>query len=109
MGVINLAHGEFVMLGAYSAWALQTYAGISLLPSLVLIFFIVGALGWIVERGVIRYLYHRPLDTILATWGIGVMLQQAVRLAVGGERRYVQMPELLERKSVAKGKGGAVR
>src|SRR3546814_13674978 len=67
MGVINLAHGEFVMLGAYSAWALQTYAGISLLPSLVLIFFIVGALGWIVERGVLRYLYHRPLDPILAT------------------------------------------
>src|SRR5690554_867060 len=73
MGVINLAHGEFVMLGAYSAWALQAYAGISLLPSLVLIFLIVAALGWLIERGVIRYLYQRPLDTILATWGIGVM------------------------------------
>lgn len=95
MGVINLAHGEFVMLGAYSAWALQTYAGISLLPSLVLIFLIVGAFGWVIERGVIRYLYQRPLDTILATWGIGVMLQQIVRLTVGGELRYVQMPSSL--------------
>ncbi len=95
MGVINLAHGEFVMLGAYSAWALQTYVGISLIPSLVLIFALVGALGWIVERGVIRYLYQRPLDTILATWGIGVMLQQIVRLTAGGELRYVQMPESL--------------
>lgn len=95
MGVINMAHGEFVMLGAYSAWALQTFAGIGLLPSLVLIFLIVAALGWIVEKGVIRFLYKRPLDTILATWGIGVMLQQAVRLAVGGELRYVEMPASL--------------
>jgi urea transport system permease protein len=95
MGVINLAHGEFVMLGAYSAWALQTYAGMGLLPSLVFIFLIVAALGWVVERGVIRHLYRRPLDTILATWGIGVMLQQLVRLAAGGELRYVQMPDSL--------------
>lgn len=95
MGVINMAHGEFVMLGAYSAWALQTFAGIGLLASLVFIFLIVAALGWVVEKGVIRFLYKRPLDTILATWGIGVMLQQAVRLAVGGELRYVEMPASL--------------
>ena len=95
-GVINLAHGEFVMLGAYSAWALQTYAGIGLIESLVLIFLIVALLGWIVERVVIRHLYKRPLDTILATWGIGVIAQQAIRLTVGGELRYVQMPKLLE-------------
>jgi urea transport system permease protein len=95
MGVINLAHGEFVMLGAYTAWALQTYAAIGLLPALVLIFLIVAALGWIIERSVIRYLYRRPLDTILATWGIGVMLQQIVRLTAGGELRYVKMPDSL--------------
>jgi urea transport system permease protein len=95
MGVINLAHGEFVMLGAYSAWALQTYAGIGLIPALVPIFLIVAALGWAIERGVIRHLYRRPLDTILATWGIGVMLQQIVRLTAGGELRYVQMPSSL--------------
>ncbi len=95
MGVINLAHGEFVMLGAYTAWALQSFAGLGLLPSLALIFLIVAGLGWLMERGVIRYLYRRPLDTILATWGLGVIMQQVVRLSAGGELRYVQMPEAL--------------
>ncbi|MBN9244018.1 MAG: urea ABC transporter permease subunit UrtB [Mesorhizobium sp.] len=94
-GVINLAHGEFVMLGAYAAWALQTELGLSLLPSLVAIFLILAAVGWLVEVLVIRHLYARPLDTILATWGIGVMAQQAIRLTAGGELRYVQMPESL--------------
>lgn len=97
MGVINLAHGEFVMLGAYAAWALQSFAGIGLLPSLPLIFLMVAALGWGIERLVIRHLYRRPLDTILATWGIGVMLQQTVRLLAGGELRYVQLPASLSR------------
>jgi len=95
MGVINLAHGEFVMLGAYTAWALQSFAGLGLLPSLALIFLIVAGLGWLMERGVIRYLYRRPLDTILATWGLGVIMQQVVRLSAGGELRYVRMPEAL--------------
>lgn len=92
-GVINLAHGEFVMIGAYSAWALQAYAGIGLIESLILIFFVVGLFGWVIERVVIRHLYDRPLDTILATWGIGIMAQQAIRLTAGGELRYVQMPK----------------
>lgn len=91
-GVINLAHGEFVMLGAYCAWALQRHAGLGLLESLVPIFLIMAAFGYLVERVVIRHLYRRPLDTILATWGIGVMAQQAIRLSVGGELRYVEMP-----------------
>ena len=95
-GVINLAHGEFVMLGAYSAWALQTYFGIDLIPSLPLIFLVTAVFGWIIERLVIRHLYNRPLDTILATWGIGVMAQQAIRLTAGGELRYVGMPKVLE-------------
>ena len=94
-GVINLAHGEFVMLGAYSAWALQTFLGLGLLESLVLIFLMVACFGWIIERAVIRFLYHRPLDTILATWGIGVIAQQAIRLTAGGELRYVEMPASL--------------
>jgi urea transport system permease protein len=95
MGVINLAHGEFVMLGAYTAWLLQSQLGLGLLASLVLIFAVVAVLGWLMERGVIRYLYKRPLDTILATWGLAVILQQAVRLIAGGELRYVEMPGLL--------------
>ncbi|MGE0005098.1 MAG: urea ABC transporter permease subunit UrtB [Parvibaculaceae bacterium] len=95
MGVINMAHGEFIMLGAYGAWVLRTLAGISLFPALVIIFIVTALLGAVIERGVIRYLYKRPIDTILATWGIGVMLQQAVRLSAGGELRYVEMPPSL--------------
>jgi urea transport system permease protein len=96
-GVINLAHGELVMIGAYCAWALQTFLGISLLASLPLIFLATAMLGWIIDRVVIRHLYDRPLDTILATWGIGVMAQQAIRLLAGGELRYVEMPESMNR------------
>lgn len=95
MGVINLAHGEFIMLGAYAAWALKTFAGISLLPSLILIFLATAAFGWVVERLLLRRLYNRPLDTILATWGIGVVMQQVVRLLAGGDLRYVEMPPSL--------------
>ncbi len=97
MGVINLAHGEFVMLGAYTAWALQSFAGIGLLLGLPLIFLTVAGLGWLIERLIIRHLYKRSLDTILATWGIGIMLQQIVRLLAGGELRYVQLPPSLDR------------
>jgi urea transport system permease protein len=93
-GVINLAHGEMVMLGAYSAWALQTYLGLGFFVSLPLIFLAVALFGWLIDRVVIRHLYDRPLNTILATWGIGVMAQQVIRLVVGGELRYVQMPTL---------------
>ncbi len=94
-GVINLAHGEFVMLGAYSAWALQTFFNLGLFQSLIFIFIIVALLGWLIEKTVIRHLYARPLDTILATWGIGVIAQQAIRLSAGGELRYVEMPPAL--------------
>ena len=95
MGVINLAHGEFVMLGAYGTWFLQANFGLPLLPCLLLVFLMVAAAGWVVESTVVRFLYHRPLDTILATWGIGIMLQQAVRLSAGAELRYVRTPDLL--------------
>lgn len=96
-GVINLAHGEFVMLGAYGAWLLQTQFGLGLLASLAPIFLLLVLFGWLVEALIIRHLYLRPLDTILATWGIGVIIQQVVRLSVGGELRYVQMPAFLSR------------
>ena len=95
MGIINLAHGEFVMLGAYAAWVFHTYLGLVLLASLVPIFLVVAAFGWIIERFVLSLLNNRPLDTILATWGVGIMLQQAVRLSVGSELRYVQLPPAL--------------
>jgi urea transport system permease protein len=95
MGIINLAHGEFVMLGAYTAWLFQSRFGLGLLASLVLIFIVVAMVGWIIERYVLNLLNNRPLDTILATWGVGIMLQQAVRLSFGSELRYVQMPPSL--------------
>jgi len=95
MGIINLAHGEFLMIGAYLAWALQARLGLGLLPSLIPIFLAVAAFGWIVERVILSRLNKRPLDTILATWGIGVVLQQIVRLIAGGELRYVKMPPSL--------------
>ena len=95
MGVINLAHGEFVMLGAYAAWAMQTHAGFSIIVALPFVFVAVGAVGWIIERVIVQRLYHRPLDTILATWGIGIVLQQLVRLSVGAESRFVKGPEML--------------
>ena len=66
-----------------------------LLASLVPIFLLLALFGWLIEALVIRHLYDRPLDTILATWGIGVMAQQAIRLTAGGELRYVKMPESL--------------
>lgn len=95
MGVINLAHGDFLMLGAYAVWFLETAFGLGLLPCLVLVFFILAAVGWLIERTLISHLYGRPLDTILATWGIGIMLQQAIRLSAGAELRYVKMPVYL--------------
>ena len=95
MGIINLAHGEFVMLGAYAAWTFQHYFGLGLLESLVPIFLVVAICGWLIERYVLSFLNNRPLDTILATWGVGIILQQGVRLLVGGELRYVQLPDSL--------------
>jgi urea transport system permease protein len=95
MGVINMAHGEFIMLGAYAAWAFNTFFGITLFPSLILIFLSLAILGALIERLVIRHLYRRTIDTILATWGIGVMLQQVIRLWAGGELRYAEMPPSL--------------
>lgn len=96
MGVINLAHGEFVMLGAYATWAMQTYFGFSILVALPFVFLAVALVGWIIELVIVRRLYRRPLDTILATWGIGIVLQQAVRLGIGAESRFVSGPGILD-------------
>ncbi len=96
MGVINLAHGQFVMLGAYGAWVLQSSVGLSLLLAIPLIFVAVAVIGAVVERTVVHRLYHRPLDTILATWGIGIVVEQLVRLVFSSDARYVARPEFLD-------------
>jgi urea transport system permease protein len=95
MGVINLAHGEFVMLGAYATWALQNFAGLGVVTSIPLVFVAVAAVGWVIEKVIVQRLYTRPLDTILATWGIGIILQQAITLGVGTESHFVRGPQWL--------------
>ena len=96
MGVINMAHGEFIMLGAYSTWVMQYFIGIPWLLCLPLSFIIVGFIGWLVERGLIRHLYERPLDTLLATWGVSLVLIQSIRLIFGGEPQYIDAPSWLK-------------
>ena len=94
-GVINMAHGEFVMIGAYTSWFLQTKLGMGLIASIVPIFLITALMGFLIERLIIRHLYNRLLDTILATWGIGVLLQQFIRLTVGSELKYSKIPNFM--------------
>ena len=96
MGVINLAHGDFLMLGAYCTWYLEAHLGFGLLESIPTAFLMVAAAGWLIERTVVQHLYHRPLDTILATWGIGMMLEEGMRLAAGAEPRYVKLPSSVD-------------
>jgi urea transport system permease protein len=100
MGVINMAHGEMVMLGAYTTFMVQevirTYFpglfGASLLIALPLAFLVAGSVGVLIERTVIRFLYGRPLETLLATWGISLILQQGVRTLFGPTNREVGTP-----------------
>ena len=83
MGVINMAHGEMVMLGAYVAVLSGIWLGVGFLLAIPLAFVTTGALGLLIERVVVRRLYGRLLDTLLATWGISILIQQAVRLEFG--------------------------
>ncbi|MDE2376165.1 urea ABC transporter permease subunit UrtB [Bradyrhizobium sp.] len=100
MGVINMAHGEMVMLGAYTTFVVQEmirtrYPALfdySLLIAVPLAFLVSGAIGVLIERSIIRFLYGRPLETLLATWGLSLVLQQAVRTAFGPTNREVGNP-----------------
>ncbi|MEO6013803.1 MAG: urea ABC transporter permease subunit UrtB [Devosia sp.] len=100
MGVINMAHGEMVMLGAYSTYVVQQLlhtfapglANYSLLFAIPVAFLFSAAVGIAIERGVIRWLYGRPLETLLATWGISLILQQATRSLFGAQNKSVETP-----------------
>jgi urea transport system permease protein len=100
MGVINMAHGEMVMIGAYTTFVVQevirtSAPGLfdwSLAIALPLAFLVAGAVGLALERGIIRFLYGRPLETLLATWGVSLILQQAVRSIFGPTNREVGNP-----------------
>lgn len=83
MGIINMAHGEMVMVGAYVAVLSNIWLGANLLLAIPLAFLVTAALGYGLERLVVRRLYGRLLDTLLATWGIAILLQQAIRLEFG--------------------------
>jgi urea transport system permease protein len=100
MGVINMAHGEMVMLGAYTTYVVQELIrahspglfDASILIAIPLAFLVTGLVGILIERGVIQFLYGRPLETLLATWGISLILQQAVRTAFGPTNKDVGNP-----------------
>ena len=96
MGVINMAHGELIMLGAYTTYVIQQLMphqiGISILVSIPAAFIVAGLMGIAIERGVIRFLYGRPLETLLATFGVSLILQQLVRSIFSPLNRSVETP-----------------
>ena len=103
MGVINMAHGEMVMIGAYTTFVVQEvfrafapgWFDWSLALAVPLAFLVSGLVGLAIERGVIRFLYGRPLETLLATWGVSLILQQTVRTAFGPTNREVGSPSFM--------------
>ncbi|WP_343502035.1 urea ABC transporter permease subunit UrtB [Alloyangia pacifica] len=99
MGVINMAHGEFIMMGAYTGYVVQQIIPdytLSLIVALPLAFVITFAAGVAMERLVIRWLYHRPLETLLATFGISIALQQLAKNIFGTQARPLTSPHWLD-------------
>lgn len=100
MGVINMAHGEFMILGAYMTYLVSNLFanyipglfGIYFFVAMVVAFIVSGGLGLLVEWGIIRHLYKRPLDTLLATWGLSLILQQTYRSVFGAREVGVTIP-----------------
>ena len=98
MGVINMAHGELIMIGAYTTYVVQnffkgtTFFDAYLLAAVPAAFMVSGLVGMALERSVIRWLYGRPLETLLATWGISLVLIQAVRTIFGAQNVQVENP-----------------
>jgi urea transport system permease protein len=99
MGVINMAHGELMMLGAYTTYVVQllmpSHIGASIIVAIPAAFLVSGLAGIAIERGIVRHLYGRPLETLLATFGVSLILQQAVRDIFSANNRPVITPEWL--------------
>ena len=114
MRVINMAHGEMLMLGAYTAFVVtdpqllpswlnevgaacgfEWHIELNLFYAIPIAFLVVGFVGYLTEVFLIRYLYGRPLDTLLATWGLGLVFQQLVLLTFGANLKAVELPKVL--------------
>lgn len=95
MRIINLAHGEFIMLGAYITFWLQDTFQMDLLMTIPFAFLGTAIIGGIVELTIIRRLYGRPLETLLATWGLSIVLQGVVKLIFTAQLKYVKSPSYL--------------
>jgi urea transport system permease protein len=99
MGVINMAHGELMMLGAYTVYVVQqlmpAHIGLSIIVAIPAAFLVAGLFGVLIERGIVRYLYGRPLETLLATFGVSLVLQQLVRDVFSPNNRPVETPQWL--------------
>ena len=97
MGVINMAHGELMMLGAYTTYVMQLlmpqHIGASIILAIPAAFFVSGLMGVLIERGIVRFLYGRPLETLLATFGVSLILQQLVRDIFSANNRPVETPQ----------------
>ena len=97
MGVINMAHGELMMIGAYTTYVMQLLLpndiGIALILAIPAAFIVSGLFGIAIERGIIRFLYGRPLETLLATFGLSLVLQQLVRNIFSPLNRSVSTPD----------------
>ena len=100
MGVINMAHGELIMLGAYTTYVMQlllpNHIGLALVLAVPAAFLVSGLVGVAIERGIIRFLYGRPLETLLATFGLSLILQQVVRSIFSPLNRSVTSPEWMQ-------------
>jgi len=94
-GVINMAHGQFIMVGAYTAAVVGQLGGNTFI-AIPVAFMVVALLGLIVERGIIQWIYDRPLETLLATWGVGIILEVLTKAAFGPELYYVGAPRVLD-------------
>ena len=100
MGVINMAHGELIMLGAYTTYVMQllmpNHIGLALVLAVPAAFLVSGLVGVAIERGIIRFLYGRPLETLLATFGLSLILQQVVRSIFSPLNRSVTSPDWMQ-------------
>ena len=97
MRVINMAHGDMMMLGAYTTFLVtnEAHLGWSMYVAIPISFVVVGIIGYFLEIGLIRFMYGRPLDTLLCTWGVGMIVQQCVNLAFGADQQSQNLPSVL--------------